>query len=190
MAVVNNKLNNSDVNSLITFFQNLSGFQRSNRFRVDITPPKKSNLDQTVLFATTVQIPQQVVTYYPDTVAPSGPNIDIPLQRNFDERFIIDFIVDKNWKARQFFDNWINFIFTGSSTNADKNSKSVGYFTDITGTVDIYALDGTDSVNQRITLYDAYPHTIVPTQMMNDAPNDYLTLTVDMKYRYYTTSSN
>jgi len=188
MASVNKSLQNSDIGTLVSFFQNLSGFQRSNRFRVDVTPPTGANLDQTVLFATNVQIPQQVVTYYPDTVAPSGPNIDIPVKREYDERFIIDFIVDKTWKTRKFFDDWIDYMFIGDRRNTRNNSLFVRYFGEITGTVDIYALDNNEQTNRRITLYDAYPSTILPTQMMNDATNDYLTLTVDMNYRYYTTS--
>lgn len=181
-------LDGSSEEDLIGFFQKMSGFQRSNRFKVEITPPAKTQLDSTVLFASNVQIPQQVVTYYPDTVAPSGPNIDVPLKREFDDRFIVDFIVDKVWKTRDFFEGWMNYIFTGDAKNVNKNSVSVGYFTDIVGKIDIYALDGKDDTNKHITLYDAYPSTVLPTQMMNDAPNDYLTLTVDFSYRYYTTS--
>lgn len=186
MAV--NDLNNSDVTSLINFFQKRSGFQRSNRFRVTITPPAALKLDSTVLFASMVQMPQQVITYYGDTVSPSGPLVELPVRREYDDRFIIDFIVDKNWKTRQFFDQWIDFMFANRGSNF--NSAYVKYFSEITGTVDIFPLDTASNVNQRITLFDAYPSTIIPSQMMNDAPNDYLTLSVDMNYRYYRTNNS
>lgn len=187
----NNSLYNSDVTTLINFFENLSGFQRSNRYRISITPPKvptssRVQLDPTVLFATNVQIPEQVVLYYPDTMSPSGPNINIPVKRTYDNRFIIEFIVDQKWKSRDFFEGWMDLMFKNTTNATRPNSAFINYFDNITGIFDIYALDVNDNVNKHITLYDAYPSTILPTQMMAEAPNDYLLLTVDVNYRYYT----
>jgi hypothetical protein len=186
---------NNDVNSLIGFFQGVSGFQRSNRFKVVINVPTQITTqysgqfpivnNQISLFATTVQIPQQLITYFPDTMSPSGAEIDIPLKRGFDERFIIDFIVDSKWQARRFFEAWMNIMFINDTTSSFKNSIIVNYQKEISSTVDIYALDQNGNTNRRITLYQAWPSTLLPTQMMNDAPNDYLTLSVDMNYRYY-----
>jgi len=178
-------LSNSDVNTLITHFKTVSGFQRSNRFRVDITPP--TGLATVSLFASNVQIPSQTINYYQDTMSPSGAYVDIPVKREYDQRFIIDFVVDKNWYARQFFDSWMDLMF--KSKSGTFNSYTVNYRNSITGKVDIFALDANNATNRRITLVDAWPSTIVPTQMMNDAPNDYLTLTIDMNYRYYTTAA-
>jgi hypothetical protein len=188
---------NNDVNSLIGFFQNASGFQRSNRFKVLINVPTQITRqypdqfttvnNQISLFATTVQIPQQVITYFPDTMSPSGAEIDIPLKRGFDERFIIDFIVDTKWQTRRFFEAWMNIMFINSTNPIPsfKNSIIVNYQKEISSTVNIYALDQNGKTNRQITLYEAWPSTLLPTQMMNDAPNDYLTLSVDMNYRYY-----
>jgi len=186
---------NNDVNSLIGFFQGVSGFQRSNRFKVVINVPTQITTqysgqfpivnNQISLFATTVQIPQQLITYFPDTMSPSGAEIDIPLKRGFDERFIIDFIVDSKWQARRFFEACMNIMFINSVNAKFKDSIVVNYQNNISSTVDIYALDQNGNTNRRITLFQAWPSTLLPTQMMNDAPNDYLTLSVDMNYRYY-----
>jgi hypothetical protein len=184
-----NNLNNSDVNTLISYFTSLSGFQRSNRFKVNITPPAFLNLTPVSLFASSVQIPTQIVNYYQDNVSPSGAPIDVPVKREYDSSFRIEFILDSNWDARAFFDNWMDKIFYKSNfTSTGYNgSLRVEYWSRLIGTVDIYALDVNNNTNRRITLYDAWPSTILPTQMMNDAPNDYLTLVVDMNYRYYRT---
>jgi hypothetical protein len=122
----------------------------------------------------------------------SGAYIDIPVKRDFDDRFIIDFIVDKNWECRRFFDDWMEFMFeTNSGAGGRKNSWIVNWWDQIVGNVNIYALNQsvvsgtTNNVNRQIRLVDAWPSTILPTQMMNDTPNDYLTLSVDMNYRYY-----
>ena len=77
------------------------------------------------------------------------------------------------------------FLNTGTNTT-NNNSTRVQYFTDIVGTLEIEALDQNDGVVKTITLYDAYPKQIIPTQFSNDTPNQYLTLIVDMMYRYYT----
>jgi hypothetical protein len=184
---------NSDVNSLINKFQQLSGFQRSNRFEVEITPPAKaletspSIFNNFIFHASSVQIPSQVINYYQDSLSPGGPMYDVPMKREYDDRFIIDFIVDKTWKCRRFFDQWMEWIFKNHATGTGYKSSSItNYYDDITGTITIRALDTNNSLNKKIVLEKAWPSTILPTQMMHDNPNDYLTLSVDINYRYYT----
>lgn len=183
-----NNLDKSDIDTLVNFFQNSSGFQHANRFKVSITPPIKLPPDKIPpLFATMVQIPGQVVNYFSDNMSPSASLIDIPVKREYDNRFIIDFIIDKKWNTRNFFDSWIDLMFIDKSQNRNgKGSQFLEYYNNITGKIIIEPLDLLDNRNKTFTLYDAWPSTILPTQMMNDAPNSYLTLTVDMNYRYYT----
>lgn len=177
------------VNALINKFQTMSGFQRSNRFGVQIDPPEITNnsvpLNPVYLFASSIQIPSQVIQYYPDTISPSGPSINIPVKREYDDRFIIDFIMDKNWNARVFFDRWMEYIFKSGPNGSKIHSNIINYRDKITGTVTIYALDTSNNLNKTIRLIDAWPSTILPTQFMQDAPNDYITLTIDMNYRRY-----
>jgi hypothetical protein len=181
----------SDITTLITAFSTASGFQKSNRFRINIIPPTRipggTQITPTsfTVFASNIQTPSQSIIFYEDTMSPSGPPISIPLRRNYDDRYIIEFIIDKNWNIRSFFDSWISALFLDTG-NVNKNSTRVQYFTDIVGTLEIEALDQNDNVVKTITLYDAYPKQIIPTQFSNDTPNQYLTLIVDMMYRYYT----
>ena len=176
----------SDISSLLTNFSRMSGFQKTNRFRITITPPANFNIPTDIsIFATTIQTPTQALVFYEDTMSPSGPPISIPLRRNYDDRYIIEFIIDKKWNIRSFFDSWISALFLNTG-NVNENSTRVQYFTDIVGTLEIEALDQNDNIVKTITLYDAYPKQIIPTQFSNDTPNQYLTLIVDMMYRYYT----
>jgi hypothetical protein len=181
----------SDITTLITAFSTVSGFQKSNRFRVNIIPPTSipggTQITPTsfTVFASNIQTPSQSIIFYEDTMSPSGPPISIPIRRNYDDRYIIEFIVDKKWNIRSFFDSWINALFLNTG-NTNKNSTRVQYFTDIVGELEIEALDEKDNIVKTITLYDAYPKQIIPTQFSNDTPNQYLTLIVDMMYRYYT----
>jgi len=182
----------SDITTLITAFSTASGFQKSNRFRVNIIPPTSipggTQITPTsfTVFASNIQTPSQSIIFYEDTMSPSGPPISIPIRRNYDDRYIIEFIVDKNWNIRSFFDSWINSMFINSTSSSTVNSTRVQYFTNIVGTLEIEALDGNDNVVKTIILHDAYPKQIIPTQFSNDTPNQYLTLIVDMMYRYYT----
>lgn len=183
----------SDITTLITAFSTASGFQKSNRFRINIIPPNaipggvQITPKAFTVFASNIQTPSQSIIFYEDTMSPSGPPISIPLRRNYDDRYIIEFIIDKEWNIRSFFDSWINALFLNTGTNtANKNSTRVQYFDDIVGNLEIEALDQNDNVVKTITLYDAYPKQIIPTQFSNDTPNQYLTLIVDMMYRYYT----
>lgn len=186
----NNGLDNSDVSTLINFFQRNSGFQLSNRFKINITPPSGLGITPPPMFATLVQIPGQNIQYYSDTVAPSESVIDMPLKREYDRRFIVDFIIDKNWNVRQFFERWINYIFINSNGSSDRTAPStiVRLYEDIVGSMVINPLDVNSNKNKTITMYKIWPALILPTQMMNDTPNQYLTLTIDMNYRYYVIS--
>lgn len=177
----------SDIDSLITNFSKMSGFQKTNRFRITITPPANFNIPTDIaIFATTIQTPTQALVFYEDTMSPSGPPISIPLRRNYDDRYIVEFIVDKNWNIRNFFESWMDSIFLNSPRNTiSKNSTKVEYWTKIVGKLRIEALDDNDEINQTVILHDVWPKTIIPTQFSNDTPNQYLTLMVDLSYRYY-----
>lgn len=182
----------SDITTLIEAFSTVSGFQKSNRFRINIIPPTNipggSEIIPTsfTVFASNIQTPSQSIIFYEDTMSPSGPPIGIPIRRNYDDRYIIEFIIDKNWNIRSFLDSWIDSIFINSTKSSTKNSTKVQYWDNIVGTLIIEALDQNDNVAKTITLYNAYPRQIIPTQFSNDTPNQYLTLIVDMMYRYYT----
>jgi hypothetical protein len=98
--------------------------------------------------------------------------------------FKIDFIVDSTWYIRTFFESWADLIFNRQA-GENRNSATVNYYDDITGTISINALDDNGIIVKTITLYGAYPGTIMPSVMSNDIQNNYLTLQVDMNYRYY-----
>jgi len=183
----------SSPQGIINHFEKMKGFQRSNRFSVAITPPPIPGLNQEDILsaARTVQIPSQALVFYKDTMAPSGAEIDIPLRRNYDDRFIIEFVVDSQWNIHKFFNDWIDAIFNNTPNGSNpKNSTTVKYWSDITGTVVIKALNENHETNRTITLYNAWPRTILPGQMSNGTPNDILTVMIDMQYRYYEITKN
>jgi hypothetical protein len=175
---------NNSVNDLINIFSKMSGFQRSNRFEVTITPPKGLQLPNVPLFASAVQIPSHIINHYKDTMAPSGGYIDVPLRRQYDERFVIDFIVDTNWQVRKFFDAWTDLIFPDRL--ASKNSLMVNYWSNVVGTILVKPLNENGDAVKTIQLNGAWPGTVIASQFGHDVPDAYLTLQVDINYRNYT----
>jgi hypothetical protein len=175
----------NSIDKLIDTFDTMGGAQRANRYEVIINPPAAlGNNINPPFIASSVQVPTHITEYYQDTMAPSGSYVDIPIKRQFDQMFKIDFIVDYSWNIRQYFENWVDLIFNRQS-NESRNSVMVNYYDNITGTIIINALDQNGDISRTITLYGAWPGTIMPAMMSNDIQNNYLTLQIDMNYRNY-----
>jgi hypothetical protein len=173
----------NSITNITNFFD--KGFQRTNRFEVTII---KDNTVAGPFWASQSQIPAQTIVYFPETFAPSGPQIMIPVKREYDDRFLIDFIVDQDWKVRIFFENWYNSMFTALNTNllgAKSNSLVARNTVSNLAKIEIKALATNGEEKQLITLYEAYPKLLLPGQFSHDIPNQYLTLSVDFNYRYY-----
>ena len=173
----------NSITEITNYFSN--GFQRSNKFEVTIT---KGGRVAGPFWASQSQIPSQTLVYFPETFSPSGPPITIPIKREYDERFLIDFIVDQDWNVRTFFENWYNSMFSVISPGLG-GPKSNSVVARNTGgnlaTIAIKALDYQGNVKKTFNLYEAYPKLLLPGQFSHDIPNQYLTLSVDFNYRYY-----
>lgn len=196
------------IDNFINTFNNMGGAQKSNNYVVYITPPKdllgfhpEANVTtlnkdlSTILndnqdanqkyMASSVQIPAGIVEYYQSLAAPSGNYVDIPVKRQFDKMFKIEFLVDRNWYIRSFFEDWMDLIFNRNKKTENRNNITVSYYDNIVGTVRIDALNVNGDKAKSIFLYGAYPTTVIPSATSYDAFNNYLTLQVDMNYRYY-----
>jgi hypothetical protein len=199
--------NNGGITDILSYFSQ-NGFQRTNRYTVSITRPGYTILGKTkqddkevapitdTFWATSVQIPSQTVAWFPESFGPSSPTLQIPLKREFDDRFLIDFIVDENWKVRKYFEDWINLIFypqKGFSGEGliTKTSRIIPKLNnkEMLKQIDISALNVNGEEKYKFTLHEVFPKLLLPSQFANDQPNQYLTLTVDFNYRYYTTKT-
>jgi hypothetical protein len=164
----------NSVDKIISYFA--GGFQRVNRFQVTVGGQQ--------FWAAQCQIPQQYIVWYPEYFSPSGPSLDIPIRREYDDRFLIDFIVEGDWKVRRYFEQWYDRMFTPITSTL---SNTVQYKNTPANLKDIKveAVNDKGEVKATFTLYEAYPQLILPSQFSDDIPNQYLTLTVDFGYRYY-----
>lgn len=180
------------------------GSQRPNRYAVKIKAPSEVPYTITGEYvASLVQIPARTVNYFSDNVGPYSPYWDVPLKTEYDDHFIINFIVDKDWHIRKFIDSWMGWIgdeqndnqpskkgtTIGSFKGRDSKTARICEFPNITSTIRIqpvYTSSIDDTVKPKeLILYQAWPKLILPSQFEAGANNTLLTLSVDFSYRYY-----
>jgi len=175
------------------------GVQRPNRYAVefiDCPVSQSGGSSPYVFFATMVQIPQRTTNYFSDSVGPFSPYWDVPLKTEYDDHYIINFLVDKNWSIRSLIEAWMDHTIGGTI-----NTEGYIYGTSAKGAslVPVAARTGDSKIkitgistaenNKQtgtITLHQAWPKLILPTQFDTGANNQPLIMSVDFSYRYYT----
>lgn len=168
----------NSIDSIINYF-GTRGIQKANRFSARITSPVGDGVFPVMIS----QVPGQQVIYYPDTVGPIAPYAEIPVKREYDSRFLMEFPQDETWECRSFFESWFDYIFKTNDTTRINNN--IRYFDDISGTVVVNGLNENGTPTCTFTLYNAWPATVLPAYFMQGARDQILTFSVDINYRYY-----
>jgi len=143
--------------------------QRVNRYSIDFSPVEGKQPD--TFFATMVQIPSRSILYFPDSVAPFAPNYKVPLKHEWDEKFIVEFLVDEAFTIRKFIEDWMDSLIGNYYYNDNKTS-----------TMTISALGINNILKPIFTLHDVWPKLISPSEFNTDRP-DLLRMQVDFAYR-------
>ena len=155
--------------------------QRVNRYTVAFDGTGMGEgLDNNEFLATMVQIPSRTILFYPDTVNPWVPEWKVPLKNQWDDKFIVEFLVDENFKIRTFIETWMDKILNDGYGNFLYN----GYNGDpCNSKMTIWPLnaDGTKSTFYW-TLFNVWPKFILPAEFDADQPN-LLKMQVDFSYR-------
>jgi hypothetical protein len=178
--------NSSTITDLVTQLST-KPIQRSNRFYISFTGLANTitaDIDKPFI-ASMVQIPSRTILYFPDTAGPFEPPFRVPLQHQYDDKLIVEFLVDEEHRIRKFIETWMDNIrmpknsqYLGS-TLYDAKEKCIA-----TMTIQPQKSDNTGQ-SATYTLYDVWPKLILPSEMSSDTP-DFLKLIVDFSYRYYT----
>lgn len=205
--------NPSDISHILEKIQKLKGPQRANRYRVEFVVPDAvqnpySDVGTDSIIATMVQLPQRSINYFSDSVGAFSPYWDVPLKVEFDDHFIINFLVDQKWKIRKFIDSWMavvsgsiedNLFFTGTGARLQtigsyqgSNPQSIGINAAANQATRIDLIpeiadptDPSSASNIKISLYQVWPKLILPSQFDTNANNIPMTMSVDFSYRYY-----
>ena len=197
IGITPNKHPAGSINHIIDHF-GTNGVQRANRYTVQFINCPVNGFDQSTFFATMVQVPQRTINYFSDSVGPFSPYWDVPLKEEYDDHFIINFVVDSNWNIRRLIESWMSQVTGGPLSSG--SGWAPGY---IYGRSARYANIQADSMNENfsqviikgigtdnnqkatITLNQAWPKLILPSQFDTNALNQPLLLSVDFSYRYY-----
>lgn len=188
---------NDIINNIVT-----NGAQRSNRYSVHFEncPVQLPNIDTNYnFFATMCQLPERSIQIFQDSVGPYSPSWDIPLKTEYDDDYIINFLVDGNWNIRKLMEGWMDYvsgavrpggIFSGRSVLGSGIMPTGAFPADGVGNdsskIVIKGFKTADNtVASTLTLYGAWPKTILPSNMDTNANNQPLLLSVVFSYRYY-----
>jgi hypothetical protein len=183
------------IEDIISFWQSKGGFQRANRYRVEIQRgvgaggralPSTGPALSLEAVAISVQTPSRTLEFVQDNNAgPSNPPIKIPVKTFFDDRFIVTFVVDSKWEVRRFFDQWMNDIFPNNVMNQQNASSTVSPYVQNLGNITLTPLTVNHRPAAKIYILEAYPKQIIPGEMAQNMMDTPFTLIVDFNYRYY-----
>ncbi len=153
------------------------GIARTNRFTVDLTPPKAlgEEVKRMLLFCEKANLPginiatAQVRTY--------GELREMPYERLYDP-IQLTFHVDRNMTVKSIFDNWMGYIVNPSD-------RTMGYYSNYVTPMTIRVQDLEDKTTYLVQLYEAYPKTVSTISLDAGNNNDTMRLDVTFNYKYW-----
>lgn len=110
-----------------------------------------------------------------------GPPRQVPIGRKYDSSVIITFPVSRDQSERTFFENWMNDIVSPEDNRMNYEEGVVNKVM-----MKIQTLDELDDVTSTYELTEAYPSSILPTQLGASMRNDYTRIQIQFEYREYT----
>lgn len=186
---------NSNIMDIIKHISD-NGVQRSNRYSVEFLdcPIEQKTGVAFSFFATLCQIPQRTIEFYEDSVGPYSPKWLVPLKQEYDDHYIINFLVDKSWSIRDLIEDWMDYVmgqdfgigrFSGTdSLDAKIQPTTIG--TDNSSRIRIRGFGTADNKSKgSLVLYGAWPRLILPGTFDTNQNNQPLIMSVDFAYRYY-----
>lgn len=161
------------------------GLMTKSRFRVEFNLPpalvkenQSRDLRKILMYCEGLTLPsvslstQQARTY--------GEFREMPYERLY-QNIALTFFVDNTMDSKVLFDDWINSIQNPSTRQFSYYNE---YITDIT----IKVLDVNDKERYEVKLFECYPLSINQIDM-DYGSKDVMRLTVNMNYRYWTSST-
>lgn len=153
------------------------GIARTNRFTVDLTPPKAlgENVKRMLLFCEKASLPGiNIATAQARTY---GELREMPYERLFDP-VQLTFHVDRNMTIKTIFDEWMGYIVNPSD-------RTMGYYSNYVTPMTIRVQDLEDKTTYLVQLYEAYPKSIGTIALDAGQNNDTMRLDVTFNYKYW-----
>lgn len=157
------------------------GLARNNRFVVYITPPSSllgAMPDVKLRFlCDTATIPG--MNFLSNPVTTYGEQREVVYNRSF-EPINLEFMLDQSMEIKRFFDDWQAKI-------VDPISRTVSYYQDYIGIIEIYQLDYSDKEQWRYAarIHEAFPKSVAAISYTAGG-KDVSKLSVSIEYKYWT----
>jgi len=153
------------------------GIARTNRFTVDLTPPKAlgEEVKRMLLFCEKANLPGiNIATAQARTY---GELREMPYERLYDP-IQLTFHVDRNMTVKSIFDNWMGYIVNPSD-------RTMGYYSNYVTPMTIRVQDLEDKTTYLVQLYEAYPKSVSTISLDAGNNNDTMRLDVTFNYKYW-----
>lgn len=160
------------------------GLSRNNRYTVLITPPStvvaaNTDLERVSLFAEASELPG--LTIRVESLNIYGPSYPRPVGIDFGQTLDVTFLVDRDFKVRKLFEDWLQQVVSHNSFNISYQTEYVA------SQITLTQLDTQDEQRYSVQLKDAFPISIknMPISYTTD---DIHRLTVTFIYRKWESS--
>lgn len=156
------------------------GLSRTNRFIVELTPPKldSSVVKKALLFCDQAQLPG--VSYATTQNRTFGEFREIPYDKLY-EPISLTFHVDRDMMVKSLFDEWIHCI-------QNPSTRTFEYYKNYTSQMKIEVQDLNDKTKYIVQLYEVYPKSISSVALSAES-KDTMKVTVNFQYKYWTSSN-
>lgn len=151
------------------------GAARQNRFTVIISNPATTlNTELVQLYCEQASLPS--ISFASQPVRTYGEQREVVYDRTF-EAITLTFIVDRQFKVKEFFDEWANMI-------VDPTTRLVGYYEKYAKNIKIITQDTKDNNTYETELFEAYPKTIGAITLDHNS-KDIAKLQVTFSYKHH-----
>lgn len=147
---------------------------RLNRFSVLINNPVMGPNELVHLYCEQASLPGITIASQPTRTY--GEQREVVYDRTFDT-INLNFIVDRQYKVKEYFDLWIEKII-------DPTTRLVGFYSEYAQNMKITALDIKDDGMYETEIFEAYPKTIGAISLDNNS-KDIARLQVTFSYKYH-----
>jgi hypothetical protein len=149
---------------------------RTNRFSVLISNTGSSAYDTDLVQLYCEQASLPSITFASQPVRTYGEQREVVYDRNF-ETLTLNFIVDRQYKIKEFFDQWGKQI-------VDPITRLSGYYNDYTKSIIITTQDTQDNNTYECEIFEAYPKSIASIGLDHNS-KDIVRLQVTFNYKYH-----
>ena len=149
---------------------------RANRFAVYIQGPLGLNGSRDVsLMCEEASVPVLQLTYTPTRIGSWTEN-RVSNMEFYGDTASFTFFCEADWQVREYFETWL-------ANSVNPQSKEVSFYSDMIGTVTVYALDRIDGIVGELELEEAFPRVISLTPLSHSGGDGVARCTVTFSYK-------